>query len=149
MNKIYKLIWNKVKNCWVAVAEFAKSHGKDKKSVVVGGIKYTRVILSSFALCISLLNPFLAKPVMAATAVGSLPNAQAGYLIDNWSSSNFRLAETAILAAGYTLGHTETRSRNGITYTYNTYYLGSDTCGLSYNVATGELMHSFLFGGRT
>ena len=28
MNKIYKLIWNKVRNCYVAVSEFAKGHGK-------------------------------------------------------------------------------------------------------------------------
>ena len=35
MNKIYKLIWNKVRNCYVAVSEFAKGHGKG--SGVVGG----------------------------------------------------------------------------------------------------------------
>ena len=35
VNKIYKLIWNKVRNCYVAVSEFAKGHGKG--SGVVGG----------------------------------------------------------------------------------------------------------------
>ena len=28
MNKIYKLIWSKVRNCYVAVSEIAKGHGK-------------------------------------------------------------------------------------------------------------------------
>ena len=38
MNKIYKLVWSKVKNCYVAVAEIAKSHTKAPKSGVVGAI---------------------------------------------------------------------------------------------------------------
>ena len=28
MNKIYKLIWSKVRNCYVAVSEIAKRNGK-------------------------------------------------------------------------------------------------------------------------
>ena len=36
MNKIYKLIWSKVKNMWVAVAEIAKSHTKSPRSSVIG-----------------------------------------------------------------------------------------------------------------
>ena len=34
MNKVYKLIWSKVRNCWIAVAEIAKSHSKAKHSTV-------------------------------------------------------------------------------------------------------------------
>lgn len=30
MNKIYKLIWSKTKNCWVIASELAKGHGKNK-----------------------------------------------------------------------------------------------------------------------
>jgi hypothetical protein len=33
MDKIYKAIWSKVKNCCVAVSEFAKHNGKDRTSV--------------------------------------------------------------------------------------------------------------------
>ena len=36
MNKIYKLIWSKVKNCWVVVSELAKSHTKSPKSSIAG-----------------------------------------------------------------------------------------------------------------
>lgn len=30
MNKVYKLVWSKVRHCYVVVSELAKSHGKDK-----------------------------------------------------------------------------------------------------------------------
>ncbi|SDC34005.1 Extended Signal Peptide of Type V secretion system [Succiniclasticum ruminis] len=36
MNKIYKVIWSKVRNCYVAVSEIAKRNGKS--SSVVGGV---------------------------------------------------------------------------------------------------------------
>ena len=32
MNKIYKVIWSKAKNCYVVASEFAKSHTKSPKS---------------------------------------------------------------------------------------------------------------------
>ena len=33
MNKVYKLVWSKVKNCYVAVSEIAKSHTKSPQGV--------------------------------------------------------------------------------------------------------------------
>ena len=45
MNKIYKLVWNKVRRCWVAVAEIAKSNTKSPGSTsgilvsMNGGVK--------------------------------------------------------------------------------------------------------------
>lgn len=32
MNKIYKLVWSKVRNTWVVVSEIAKGHGKSSSS---------------------------------------------------------------------------------------------------------------------
>lgn len=29
MNKIYKVIWNRVRHCYVVVSEIAKNHGKE------------------------------------------------------------------------------------------------------------------------
>jgi len=37
MNKIYKVIWSKVRNCYVAVSEIAKRNGKSCTSVNCGG----------------------------------------------------------------------------------------------------------------
>ena len=36
MNKIYKVIWSKVRNCYVAVSEIAKRNGKNCTSVNCG-----------------------------------------------------------------------------------------------------------------
>ena len=33
MNKIYKVVWNKARNCYVVVSEFAKSHSQSNKRV--------------------------------------------------------------------------------------------------------------------
>ena len=71
MNKVYKLIWSKVRNCWVAVAEIAKSHSKDKKNVIFGTVKGARVALSATILCASLVSPFMEKPVYAVDHYGS------------------------------------------------------------------------------
>lgn len=35
MNKIYKVIYSKVRQCYVVVSEIAKSHGRHTKSSVV------------------------------------------------------------------------------------------------------------------
>jgi predicted transcriptional regulator len=36
MNKIFKVVWNKSKNCYVVVSEFAKNNSGKKKTVVAG-----------------------------------------------------------------------------------------------------------------
>ena len=36
MNKIYKVIWSKVRNCYMAVSEIAKRNGKSCTSVHCG-----------------------------------------------------------------------------------------------------------------
>ena len=30
MNKIYKVVWSKARNCYVVVSELAKRHGKER-----------------------------------------------------------------------------------------------------------------------
>ena len=61
MNKIYKVIWSKVKNCYVVTSELAKSHGK-------GGTARCRSSAGNVlvtALLISLLHMGTATPVWA------------------------------------------------------------------------------------
>ena len=40
MNKVYKLVWSKVRNCYVVTSELAKNQGKSKsvRSAVIGGM---------------------------------------------------------------------------------------------------------------
>ena len=49
MNKIYKLIWSKVKNCYVVASELAKSHTKAPNTGVVGALSLEKKIF--LALC--------------------------------------------------------------------------------------------------
>jgi len=56
MNKIYKLIWSKAKNCWVVASELAKGHGKNKSRIK---------------------NSLLAAFVMSALLAGGVTDVQA------------------------------------------------------------------------
>ena len=56
MNKIYKVIWSKVRNCYVAVSEIAKRNGKDRTSVT-GGAAGSRQ--AARVLCGLLLGTYL------------------------------------------------------------------------------------------
>ena len=71
MNKIYKVIWSKVRNCYVAVSEIAKRNGKSCTSVNCGAkvspVTLSMVGASLLAGMFSVLLPVriaLAAPVM-------------------------------------------------------------------------------------
>lgn len=64
MNKIYKVIWSKVKNCWVVASELAKSHTKSPKSSM-----FSRTLVASVLAC--LLNISFSVPAIAAITWGS------------------------------------------------------------------------------
>ena len=70
MNKIFKVVWSKSKNCYVVVSEFAKNNSGKKKIVVAA-------ILAAFAMTNASIS--MAENVvpsnLPATAVGLGPNA--------------------------------------------------------------------------
>ena len=55
MNKIYKVIWNRVKNCYVVVSEIAKREGKS--GAVQGGTFLRAMIISSLCMGAAFLLP--------------------------------------------------------------------------------------------
>lgn len=65
MNKIYKVIYSKVKQCYIVVSEIAKSHGKEARSEHTAvGNSYSRRLAVAIALAIScggLLYPMQAE----------------------------------------------------------------------------------------
>lgn len=61
MNKQYKIIWSKVKHCYVVVSELAKNNGKAASTHIQSG-RTLGVALSVLALCTG-----LAAGVNAAT----------------------------------------------------------------------------------
>lgn len=92
MNKIYKVVWNKARNCYVVGSEFISSHSTGKTSVI--GSKSINAVLAVAAVCSMLYlgssNVFaadagLAQPVhyvaihTTDTSVGSSKK----YIVDN------------------------------------------------------------------
>ena len=49
MNRIYKVIWSKVKNCYIVVSEIAKSHSKPISTKLNSG-KTVAAVLAALAL---------------------------------------------------------------------------------------------------
>ena len=52
MNKIYKVIYSKVRNCYVVVSELAKSHGKERSQRMHSGSRIAALTLA-ITLCLS------------------------------------------------------------------------------------------------
>ncbi len=77
MNKIYKVIWSKTRNCYVAVSELAKNHGKDNVRSEARGMAKGA---SALALCVA-LSLGMAGNVWAAPELPSAGADRQDYLI--------------------------------------------------------------------
>ena len=70
MNKIYKVIWSKVRNCYVAVSEITKRNGKSCTNVNCGAItKQSRVVMI-LALALYTMGGVFVSPQLASAASG-------------------------------------------------------------------------------
>ena len=69
MNKVYKVIWNKVKHCYVVVSEIAKSNGKSVTMKSQSG-KSIAAALTVFALCLSMTGVVSAAENAEGTGMG-------------------------------------------------------------------------------
>ena len=79
MNKIYKVIWSKVRNCYIVVSELAKSHDSAHGTRSRSGCARKAAVLAAFVLTTSLLvAPDWAQ---AATATNS-GNPSAGHAVN-------------------------------------------------------------------
>ena len=70
MNKIYKLVWSKVRNTWVAASEIAKGHGKSSSSEGKGKLLKSLVLTA-------LLGCFVTAGISPVAAL--TPDQQAVY----------------------------------------------------------------------
>ena len=68
MNKIYKVIWSKTRNCYVAVSEIAKRNGKDRTSVTGGAVGSRQ---AARVLCTLLLGVYLTAGYSMPVAWGA------------------------------------------------------------------------------
>lgn len=92
MNKIYKVIWSRAKNCYVVVSELAGSHVKSNSG------NRTKV-LASAVLTVSLLASFPADSLAADTATG------AGAGVAYGTGSNAPKAENVAIGKGATISY--------------------------------------------
>ena len=77
MNKVYKIIWSKAKNCYVVVSELAKSHTKAPKSGVM-----------SCALVVGILASVLSFSVVFPVLASEAPHQPAyNERVYNWASN--------------------------------------------------------------
>ena len=68
MNKVYKVIWNRTKQCYIVVSEFAKQAGKVKSTHLFAAMGKTTVAVG---LGVALLFPLGGMNASAATATGN------------------------------------------------------------------------------
>lgn len=92
MNKIYKVIWSRAKNCYVVVSELAGCHVKNNSG------NRTKV-LASAVLTVSLLASFPADSLAADTATG------AGAGVAYGTGSNAPKAENVAIGKGATISY--------------------------------------------
>lgn len=92
MNKIYKVIWSRAKNCYVVVSELAGSHVKNNSG------NRTKV-LASAVLTVSLLASFPTDSLAADTATG------AGAGVAYGTGSNAPKAENVAIGKGATISY--------------------------------------------
>ena len=134
MNKIYKVIWSKVRNCYVCVSEVAKNHTKDsRRRGAVGGAEGTA--------CLCLKGSTLTKGVgcsllAGAVVLGSPISAGAADIIpvNNNSSSTASSHTVVVTAEGWTA--TQKRLVNYQTMEFGTVEAGSGS-GATWETAYG------------
>ena len=91
MNKIYKVIWSKTRNCYVAVSEIAKRNGKDRTSVTGGAVGSRQ---AARVLCTLLLGVYL-------TAGYSMPVAWASPAGDGATIQGFETSASGDYASAW------------------------------------------------
>ncbi|MGP2528445.1 ESPR-type extended signal peptide-containing protein [Acidaminococcus sp. LBK-2] len=75
MNKIYKVIWSKVKKCYVVVSEIARNHGKEHSS-------RNSVPKEVYSLTLALGLAFSSAPLAAAAPASNTGNASANQAVN-------------------------------------------------------------------
>lgn len=143
MNKIYKLVWSKVRNTWVVASEIAKGHGKSSSSEGKGNGK----LLKSLVLT-ALLGSFMTagmSPVAALT-----PEQQAVYdavMAQLKASGKVELGGTTTDTTSIAIGKDAVADGiaigKGATSTYRSIVIGKDAKTLhNQNVAIGNNSYS-------
>ena len=86
MNKVYKVIWNKVRGCYVVVSELAKNHSRSKSSVTSSRGSLKSALALGVLLCVAGMAQV--APVSAYEAAGGTTTDDSSIAIGEGASSN-------------------------------------------------------------
>lgn len=116
MNKIYKVVWSKVRNCYVVVSELAKRNMRNTRSIVTCG-KNKEIV----ALCTALLCSFGG----VAWAADTTPGAGNGVAVG--TGSNAPKAENVAIGKNATISYS-----NGASAATGDVVIGNNACTNNY-----------------
>ena len=142
MNKIYKVIWSKVRNCYVAVSEIAKRNGKSCTSVNCGAKANRRRVALALSLALCVTGGVFVSPQAAMAA--DQPVVSTTTINENKSDDDYMIdAENIVFTVG-TKGKVKT-IRPGSSHNNNTIIINSGgevtgsrgTFGLSLSIEGG------------
>ena len=141
MNKIYKLVWSKTKNMYVAVCEFAKSHTKSPSSGVI-----TRTVVAG--VLASVLSCGAVFPVFAA-GTGSYEagggNASGDYSVAIGDST------TASASHSYVIGYdSSVNAPSSAIFGYSSQVMGGEYSYIvgSNSTVLNNIKNALVFGNR-
>ena len=134
MNRIYKVIWNKARNCYMAVAEFVKRQGKSSSGL---NRRHIGAALGNQTAASLLAGKAVAAALLAATVFCAAP----GMAMAN-SGGTLQANGDYIGYAPYTV--TIDEDVNGSAY--GRYETSADASSASITVISGEIMKS-VYGG--
>ena len=105
MNKIFKVVWNKSKNCYVVVSEFAKNNSGKKKVVVAAVFAALAMTNGNVALAV---NDVPSGSTAASVAFGNGATVTGGGAIGLGSNANVRNTNAIGIGVGATTGTDKT-----------------------------------------
>ena len=152
MNKIYKVIWSKVRNCYVAVGEIAKRNGKSCTSVNCGAKANRRRVALALSLALCVTGGVFVSPQAAMAA--DQPVVSTTTINENKSDDDYMIdAENIVFTVG-TKGKVKT-IRPGSSHNNNTIIINSGgevtgsrgTFGLSLSIEGGTDNNSITTSG--
>ena len=134
MNKIYKVVWSKTKNCYVVASEFAKGYCRNKKSATA---------TSGLALSVLVMGA-LANPAYATIPEGNTGGVKSAVAIGNGSLAKYDdgisigTGATVGSAANVALGMQAVSAGNhAMALGYQAGATGDETVALGSNSASG------------
>lgn len=141
MNKIYKLVWSKTRNMYVAVCEFAKARNKSHKT---GKAAYKRCVLSALIALNLFFNPFWTGKAFSAISFNDGAISGYSYTTASDIANSHDSHDGYSGGTPYGIGISIIKDNNGnasavLTWSRKEYYNSEDSISDSFALSSAEL----------